>query len=146
MLSIVFIVAGAAWCIYVLVRHALNERAHRRRAQAWGCQPPPQEKGTWWGIMLIKGFIQSMREERATQFLIDWQERNPKTYSTRFFDTVIVQTYEPANIQALLATQFEDFSLGFRLQSWAPMFGKGIFTTDGAEWFALLHIRTRLIT
>jgi hypothetical protein len=134
MLRTVLIAAGVAWVIYVSVHHVINERRHRRQAKEWGCEDPPQERGTWYGILVIKEFIQSMRNDRGTQYFIDWNERNPRTYVTTVFDTTIIQTYEPANIQALLATQFEDFNLGYRLQSWSPMFGKGIFTTDGAEW------------
>jgi hypothetical protein len=135
MLRTVLIAAGVAWAGYLFIRHVIKEQRHRKQAKEWGCEPPPRERGTWYGILVIKEFIQSMRDERATQYFIQWNERNPKTYVTTVFDIDIIQTYEPANIQALLATQFEDFNLGYRLQSWSPMFGKGIFTTDGAEWF-----------
>lgn len=91
--------------------------------------------------MIIKEFIQALRDERGTKYLLEWQERNWPTYVTQFLDTDIVQTYEPANIQAMLATQFEDFGLGYRLQSWSPLLGRGIFTTDGAEWFVHPPVR-----
>ena len=134
MLRVVLLVGGIVWTAYFLARYISNERQHARRAREWGCQPPPREKGGWFGVKLIIEFVQAIRNERVAQFWIEWQERNPTTYVTRFFDTDIYQTTDPANIRAILATQFEDFSLGYRLQSWTPMFGKGIFTTDGAEW------------
>lgn len=135
MLQTVLMATGIACGAYFLIRYVSKERRHQRQAREWGCQPAPRERGTWYGVTIVKEFIQALQEERAPQYLIEWQERNPKTYVTRFFDTDVFQTCEPANIQALLATQFEDFGLGYRLQSWSPMFGKGIFTTDGAEWF-----------
>ncbi|KAK6387548.1 hypothetical protein LTS17_000817 [Exophiala oligosperma] len=134
MLKIALILTGVAWVAYVLVRYVVGERRHQRQARQWGCQPAPRERGTWYGVTIIRDFIQALRDERAPQYFIEWQERNPKTYVTRFFDTDVFQTCEPANIQALLASQFEDFGLGHRLHSWSPMFGRGIFTTDGAEW------------
>lgn len=135
MLRTALIVAGLAWGAYFLIRYVTNEQRHRRQARDWGCQSPPREQGTWYGVVLIKEFIQALREERATKYFIEWQERNWPTYVTRFFDTEVIQTCEPTNIQAMLATQFEDFNLGYRLQSWSPLLGRGIFTTDGAEWF-----------
>jgi cytochrome P450 len=49
----------------------------------------------------------------------------------------IINTAEPENIKALLATQFKDFSLTPRRKEYLqPVFGHGIFTTDGAEWEA----------
>ncbi|KIW19170.1 hypothetical protein PV08_03463 [Exophiala spinifera] len=134
MLQIVLLGAGIAWVAYLLIRHAVKERRHRRQAREWACQPPPRERGTWYGAKITKEFIQAAREERAPQYFIEWAERNPKSYMTPFFDVDIFQTCEPANIQAILGSQFEDFGLGHRLNSWSPMFGKGIFTTDGAEW------------
>lgn len=135
MLQTVLVFTGIAWAAYFLSRYVITERRHQRQAREWGCQPAPRERGTWYGVKTVKEFIQALQEERAPQLFIEWQERNPKTYVTRFFDADVFQTYEPANIQAILATQFEDFGLGHRLHSWSPMFGKGIFTTDGAEWF-----------
>lgn len=135
MLQAVIIFTGVAWSAYILIQYVIKERKHQRQARQWGCQPAPRERGTWYGVTTIKDFIQALREDRAPQYFIEWQERNPKTYVTRFFDADVFQTCEPANIQAILASQFEDFGLGHRLHSWSPMFGRGIFTTDGAEWF-----------
>ncbi|RVX66580.1 hypothetical protein B0A52_09457 [Exophiala mesophila] len=134
MLQPFLLITGIAYISLLLIRYVISERKHQRQARQWGCQAPPREQGTWYGVTILKDFIQALKEERATQYMIQWQERNPATYATRFFDSVVLQTCEPANIQALLASQFEDFCLGNRLQAWSPMFGKGIFTTDGAEW------------
>lgn len=47
----------------------------------------------------------------------------------------VVITVEPKNIQAMLATQFNDFYIGpARSGGFGPMFGPGIFTTDGERW------------
>ncbi|THC92955.1 hypothetical protein EYZ11_007573 [Aspergillus tanneri] len=44
-------------------------------------------------------------------------------------------TNDPKNVQAILATQFNDFELGpVRKGSVAPFLGTGIFSTDGKEW------------
>jgi hypothetical protein len=43
-------------------------------------------------------------------------------------------TMDPENIKAILATNFKDFGIGHRLPVFGPLFGSGIFTTDGAQW------------
>ena len=44
-------------------------------------------------------------------------------------------TIEPENVKAVLATKFQDFSLGkMRRDVFMPIFGHGIFDTDGAAW------------
>jgi hypothetical protein len=49
--------------------------------------------------------------------------------------TDMYATVDPKNIQAILATQFNDFSLGpSRRGSFWPLLGNGIFTQDGKPW------------
>jgi hypothetical protein len=139
MLRPALLVGAIAVGVYYVSCYLLNERRHHQQARQWGCQLPYRETGTWWGISIIRDFMRAMREERAAPYYIEWQESNPRTAVTSFLDADLFSTYEPANIQALLATQFEDFSLGYRLKTWAPMIGKGIFTTDGAEWLVPTH-------
>ncbi|CUM65896.1 uncharacterized protein PRCAT00003546001 [Priceomyces carsonii] len=43
-------------------------------------------------------------------------------------------TLDPENIKAVLATQFNDFVLGFRNAHFKPLLGDGIFTLDGEGW------------
>lgn len=48
---------------------------------------------------------------------------------------LVLLTVDPENIQALLAKQFDDFSLGStRRGNFWPFLGSGIFTADGQEW------------
>ena len=62
-------------------------------------------------------------------------EQGSRTYGLNLFGSDFYQTFEPKNIQALLATQFSDFALGdLRRQAFYPLLGNGIFTTDGKAW------------
>ncbi|ODV77204.1 CYP52A13 protein [Suhomyces tanzawaensis NRRL Y-17324] len=56
------------------------------------------------------------------------------TFSLRVFGAPIIITKDPENIKAMLATQFNDFSLGFRHGHFKPLLGDGIFTLDGEGW------------
>lgn len=56
-------------------------------------------------------------------------------YLYGFEGTRVLQTVEPANIQAILATQFKDFELGRRRYEQFKVFlGRSIFSSDGAFW------------
>lgn len=47
----------------------------------------------------------------------------------------MLSTIEPANMQAVLATQFLDFEVGKRRQdAFGPVLGNSIFTSDGSFW------------
>ncbi|KAI5968271.1 hypothetical protein CANMA_002487 [Candida margitis] len=56
------------------------------------------------------------------------------TYKGFVFGTPVVFTKDPENIKAVLATQFNDFSLGTRHAHFDPLLGDGIFTLDHAGW------------
>jgi cytochrome P450 len=58
------------------------------------------------------------------------------------FNTSIVSTCEPENVQTVLALKFQDYDLGpLRRDAFADVIGKGIFTSDGEEW---AHFRQQL--
>ncbi|KAI4151098.1 MAG: hypothetical protein LQ340_003693 [Diploschistes diacapsis] len=58
-----------------------------------------------------------------------------RTFEHSIFGNHAITTMEPKNIQAILATQFKDFSLGERRRKWlTPLLGVGIFTSDGSAW------------
>jgi cytochrome P450 len=54
---------------------------------------------------------------------------------TTFDGAKALLTVEPANLQAMLATQFEDFSVGHRrYNTFKPLIGHSIFSSDGVFW------------
>nr|AAO73956.1 CYP52A16 [Candida tropicalis]AAX63449.1 cytochrome P450 [Candida tropicalis] len=64
-----------------------------------------------------------------------------KTTGLRIVGLPLIETIDPENIKAVLATQFNDFSLGTRHDFLYSLLGDGIFTLDGAGW---KHSRTML--
>ena len=50
-------------------------------------------------------------------------------------DYRLIVTRDPANVQAMLATQSVDWDVGeHRTNSWKPLFGDGVFTSRGEAW------------
>ena len=61
---------------------------------------------------------------------------NASTVKVKTFDgNVLLSTVEPANMQAMFATQFKDFDVGQRrYDAFSPLIGRSIFSSDGASW------------
>lgn len=58
------------------------------------------------------------------------------------FNTSLISTSEPENVQAVHATNFQDYDLGpIRKGAFRDILGDGIFTTDGEQWS---HYRQQL--
>ena len=53
-----------------------------------------------------------------------------------FLGTSAFGTIEPRNLEAILSTNFHDYSMGPRHKVMDPLFGDGIFTQEGADWQA----------
>ena len=56
------------------------------------------------------------------------------TFTAYLFGVRVVVSGEPENMKAVLATQFNDYSLGSRHAHFAPLLGDGIFTLDNEGW------------
>lgn len=56
------------------------------------------------------------------------------------FNTSLISTIEPENVQAILATKFNDFELGKdRRENFAEVLGNGIFTAEREPWQHYRH-------
>lgn len=66
---------------------------------------------------------------------------NTTTYRLHnLFNSSVVITIEPENIQALLATKFNDFELGkARRENFSDVLGNGIFTAERGPWEHYRH-------
>lgn len=91
----------------------------------------------FWGFRVWR----TLREKQALGDILYWTKGrfedmgdNVKTAIFYLLGQLIVQTKDPENIKAILATQFNDFSLGFRHGQFFPLLGDGIFTLDGEDW------------
>lgn len=61
--------------------------------------------------------------------------REVSTFKNYIMFQDVYFTSDPKNIQAMLATQFNDFCLGdARIGNMSPSLGSGIFTQDGKPW------------
>lgn len=59
---------------------------------------------------------------------------NGATWSATMMGQTFFNTIDPENIKAILATNFNDFGIGQRVDAFGALLGRGIFTSDGTQW------------
>ncbi|KAH7136548.1 cytochrome P450 [Dactylonectria macrodidyma] len=91
------------------------------------------------------GLDQLYKTVRATirhQNLDFWRNNlfapfNTWTSEARIMNIRVIFTVDPANLKAILATQFSDYGKGEPFHAeWRDFLGDSIFTTDGHQWHA----------
>ncbi|KAK4209999.1 oxidoreductase-like protein [Rhypophila decipiens] len=92
------------------------------------------ESGLWNGYALI-----ATKANRGPQYVVQAIDRemgsNVHTCIVPISDYELIVTRDPANVQAMLATQAADWDVGeHRNASWRPLFGDGVFTCRGEAW------------
>jgi hypothetical protein len=123
---------------YYIITSFLAARYHARKAREWGCEPAWERKGRLpLGADLTWEVIQADKKNIVPNYFVDLHKRLGKTtWTQNMLGKYGHVTTDPKNIQAVLATQFNDFELGpIRRSNFFPMFGNGIFTTDGKAWY-----------
>jgi hypothetical protein len=130
---------AGVYLVYYLISSILASRYHARRAAELGCKPAFQRPYRWpLGIDLAKGVMDADKQDIVPTFFQGVYENECQknaTWEQNFLGTPNFATVDPKNIQAMLATQFNDFCLGHtRKNNFAPLLGHGIFTSDGKSW------------
>lgn len=107
-----------------------------RFSKAHGCQPIPlwPQAENIIGYGLYKEQVAARASKRLLEAGAERYRKMGNTFQAKIMGTDFITTKDPENIKALLATNFKDFGLGQRIESFGPMFGNGIFTSDGAHW------------
>ena len=101
------------------------------------CQPPPftPSKDPLLGLDSVYRMLRSVKENRRNLSLKEQLELYGYTFQSNLFGRTEVFTAEPQNLQAIFATNFENFGVEpMRPFVFEPLIGKGIMSTDGAYW------------
>jgi cytochrome P450 len=117
-----------------LLLKPLRNHLKSRRLQ---CGPVPFEPTHWpFGIDTIRRSLLADREQRTPDFVFSrFEAMGCYTWGISLLGTSNLITAEPRNIQALLATQFDDFIMGTaRRTNLKTALGRSIFAVDGAAW------------
>lgn len=106
------------------------------------------------GVFIIPGlpFLQNTVEvlanfDRVIDFLVEkFEKHNTKTLGFKtLLQPAFIYTVDPANVEYILKTKFEDFPKGPEFHSrFKELLGNGIFNVDGDEWYTLRKVSTRM--
>jgi cytochrome P450 len=129
---------GGIFLLYQLIQHAIlaNTRRAFKRSKGCGDLPSYPHKDPILGLDL---FFLNMKLLKSGSFMPEVRKRfvwmKHHTFSQILMGNQVINTTDPENIKAMLATQFKDFGMPtIRKNALQPVFGHGIFTTDGKEW------------
>ena len=129
--------AGAAYFLYKVISNILASRYYAAEAQRLGCKPPPKQENNWpFGVDRLRKLLRADAAKVFPDFMLQrFMEMGVNTFEFNLIGTQGYLTADPKNIQAILATQFNDFCLGpNRRNASMPLLGNGIFTQDGKAW------------
>ncbi|KAF2493894.1 cytochrome P450 alkane hydroxylase-like protein [Lophium mytilinum] len=134
-ISISFIFIAITYYLYSRATLYLRRRAFQRQDGCQAAQIKYPLKDPFFGIDLILDTIRNAKNHRHLEGTWHRYEKSGNTFTCRLINCPTVFTIDPVNIKTILATKFEDFKLStIRVDAMVPIFGHGIFTTDGKAW------------
>lgn len=130
-------IALALLTILQILRSLYTRYRHATQARRWGCQPAPSLPQPIWdplGLNIVVTWGRALDRMLFTECLSDiftamsrQKQRHVTTIKYSLLGTSEIFTMDPRNIQAILATQFEDFEIGpNRIGNFMPLLGPGI--------------------
>lgn len=134
---IILITAFVMFVFNVLRTKFIRDQRQAAASARLGCQPPPRLRHRVpFGLDLMYEMFQADRKKVLPEYLRErFARAGATTYSYESLGTTTFFTMDTENLQAILSTQFKDFSLGItRRANFLPFLGHGIFTEDGEEW------------
>lgn len=122
----------ALYTIHILRRKHTQHRVALKN----NCQPVPKlpSKDPFFGLDRIFESIRNAKAHILLESSYDRFTKHGHTFRNKRLLTPIIVTREPQNIKTILSLKFKDYGLGSRFDSFGPLLGHGIFTTDGAHW------------
>jgi cytochrome P450 len=140
LLNLIFVAFAAYTLRYIWFELTIGARRRRLIAEK-GCEPAYQYPhkgllGRWLGFDVLQEMMRSGRDGRMQEAsrLRNFNNGIYTLQSRRLTQDQFV-TIEPENVKSVLATDFQSYCLGkARADLFIPLFGHGIFDTDGAAW------------
>lgn len=124
-----------SYYIYTQTRLYLTRLEFKK---ANGCQPAQTRyplKDPIFGLDLVLTTINNAKKLRHLEGTSKRYEKHGTTFTSRLITYSTVFTIDPENVKTILASKFDDFRLSsIRIDAMKPVFGHGIFTTDGKIW------------
>ncbi|KAK0107616.1 hypothetical protein ONS96_003422 [Cadophora gregata f. sp. sojae] len=124
--------------LFKLARRISNRRVFEKFKSLNECQGAIDISGSFpYGLDRINRIRNSRKSgEDFLDDILGGEFKNASTFQMTMVEgSCVLTTTEPANLQAMLATQFNNFDTGkMRHNQFWPVLGKSIFSSDGAFW------------
>ncbi|KAF5023158.1 hypothetical protein F66182_4791 [Fusarium sp. NRRL 66182] len=130
-----FIFLTVAYAAYYIICR-IDEH---RRIKRLGHYGPYMKRYAPWGLDIIVHNVIATAKHKNLEAWRDgiFGAHSSWTVESRLLGIRTIFTADPANLKAILATQFGDFGKGKPFHAeWKDFLGDSIFTTDGAQWHA----------
>jgi cytochrome P450 len=121
----------------IYCKYRLRATRNEAKATALGCKPIPSiSHELFFGLDTTWRRFKATKENRLLPYFQSiCTEIGALTYKYQWLDKSVIFTAEPANLRALVATNFKDFELPFeRNEALRPLFGEAIFIQNGEAW------------
>ncbi|KAK7956630.1 uncharacterized protein PG986_005852 [Apiospora aurea] len=122
---------------------------YRLKARRLGCGIVPTEPRKWpMGLDIVRNGLMADRDQRMPEYVTArFAAMGRYTWRMDVLGSSNFITAEPRNIQAILATQFDDFKLGdVRTTNLKLFLGRSIFAVDGPAWNSSREVMRPLFT
>ncbi|KAI1779447.1 cytochrome P450 alkane hydroxylase [Hypoxylon cercidicola] len=104
-------------------------------AKKYDCAEPPSVKNRrLLGVDRLEQIFRANSESRLMEEFLFHFRQTGYTIRQVLLGITAYDTAEPANLEAILSSKFNDFGNGPRRAITFPMFGDGIFTQEGEAW------------
>ena len=131
-----FLLGVVALIAYKLFSSVREKRRRYAESVRRGCGPCPMlPKKDMFGITRFRESMRATRADRGPKYVVESMDAAGKhvhTAQVRVLDYDLNVTRDPENARACFSSQSHDFDIGLhRTQSWKPLLGTGIFTSQG---------------
>lgn len=125
------------WSLLVWIIYTIHISCKRRSfARQHGCKEPISLKQeSTIGYNMLRDSFEALRSSSYLTLGKRRFDENGDTFAFKQLGKLGILTNDPANVKAILSSQFRDFGVGKRrAEAFEPLIGHGIFTADGAAW------------
>lgn len=131
------LVAVFALALFKTCQRMIRHRRAQAFAEAHGCEPAPKRRQKWY-YFGADTLVESYRHKKQFHYLELLQQNFTEyglTYTSSVLGTSKLTTIDPANVEAILKTQWSDFlARPARKIPLDGLVGPGILTADGNLW------------
>lgn len=124
-----------ALIVFLAARYLYTQAKYAYLARKWKTKPVKDALNWYFGYDLWKKMSENTKDGHWSEYVkLRYEDLDCHTYRMRTPFRYLYQTMNPENIKAMVATQFEDYTIGVRRPIMLPLLGDGVFASDGDKW------------